>query len=142
MAKGLTRAKFLAEGTRVCLSLSASGALVAGCARRLAADADKARPPRAPATFIARVEDIRPVYYFFKGKVKGILVRTHDGIVGYENRCTHMGSPTTLQGNTLACPWHGSTFDAATGRVLKGPASKPLTPLKLVLKDGMVLLGE
>ncbi len=141
MARNVTRADFLADGARVCLGLAAGGVLAAGCARVSSVDADKARPAGAPKNFLAKEEDVRPVYYFFKGKVKGILVRTEKGIVGYVNRCTHMGGPTVLREKNLVCLWHGSTYDPVTGSVLKGPAKKPLPPLKLEVKDGLVLLA-
>jgi Rieske Fe-S protein len=41
--------------------------------------------------------------------------------------CTHQAcSVTTVEGGVITCPCHGSQFDAATGAVKKGPATKPL----------------
>lgn len=39
----------------------------------------------------------------------------------YVNVCMHHGGPLTLDGETFSCEWHGSTFDARTGRALSGP---------------------
>jgi nitrite reductase/ring-hydroxylating ferredoxin subunit len=39
----------------------------------------------------------------------------------YLNACMHHGGPLTLQGQTFTCDWHGSTFEARTGRALSGP---------------------
>ncbi len=140
MARKVTRGEFLAEGAWTCLGLTAAGVLAAGCARMPALDADAARPAGAPKSFVAREEDVAPACYFVKGKVKGVLVRTSKGIVGYENRCTHKGGPTALKGDALVCVWHGSVYDPDTGKPLKGPATKPLPALKLEITDGMVLL--
>lgn len=142
MRKCVTRAEFLAEGGRACLGLGAGATLVAGCAWLPGTDAEEARPAGAPKSFVAREADVNPVHYFVKGKVKGVLVRTPKGIVGYENKCPHQGGPTTLKDKALACAWHGSTFDPATGKPLSGPARKPLPALKLAFQDGFVLLAQ
>jgi nitrite reductase/ring-hydroxylating ferredoxin subunit len=39
----------------------------------------------------------------------------------YLNVCMHHGGPLTLEDDTFICDWHGSTFDARTGRALSGP---------------------
>ena len=44
------------------------------------------------------------------------------------NRCSHRGGPLAdgdLNAGCLRCPWHGSEFDLATGRVRRGPATRP-----------------
>jgi nitrite reductase/ring-hydroxylating ferredoxin subunit len=40
--------------------------------------------------------------------------------------CPHRGGPLSegeLEGTTVACPWHGATFDVATGEVTRSPAA-------------------
>jgi nitrite reductase/ring-hydroxylating ferredoxin subunit len=39
----------------------------------------------------------------------------------FVNVCMHHGGPLTLDGETFTCGWHGSTFDARTGKALSGP---------------------
>jgi nitrite reductase/ring-hydroxylating ferredoxin subunit len=140
--KKMTRSEFLGDGGRICLALAAGGVLTTGCARHQGIDADAARPAGAPANYVAKVADVNPVFYFTKGKLKGVLVKTDKGIVGYEDVCPHMGGPTKLVSNELRCQWHGSRFDVATGHVLRGPAKSGLKALKLEVKDGLVLLLE
>lgn len=139
MAERISRLTFLAQGARACLGLTVGGALAAGCSRGGAVKG--ARPAGAPKSLIAREEDVQAATYFVHGDLKGVLVRTANGIAGYENKCPHDGAPTVLKENALVCVWRGCAFDPATGKPLKGPAREPLTPLKLEVRDGSVLLA-
>ncbi len=60
-----------------------------------------------------------------------------DGIVCYSKICTHVGCPISLNERTthhLLCPCHQSTFDLTDGgRVLFGPAARPLPQLELTV---------
>ncbi|HEY7044272.1 MAG TPA: Rieske 2Fe-2S domain-containing protein [Nocardioidaceae bacterium] len=61
------------------------------------------------------------------------------GIVCYSKICTHVGCPISLNERTthhLLCPCHQSTFDLAdSGRVLFGPAARPLPQLQITVDD-------
>ncbi|GAA0692222.1 hypothetical protein GCM10010193_53440 [Kitasatospora atroaurantiaca] len=55
---------------------------------------------------------------------------------GLSSVCTHSGCAVDAPKNgQMYCPCHGSRFDAATGAVINGPATKPL-PKYTVTKDG------
>ncbi len=44
------------------------------------------------------------------------------------DRCSHRGGPLSdgkLVDGCVECPWHGSRFDASSGRVRRGPATLP-----------------
>jgi Rieske Fe-S protein len=41
---------------------------------------------------------------------------------------------------TIDCPCHGSTFKITNGAVVKGPATAPLPPREIAVKDGSVNL--
>jgi nitrite reductase/ring-hydroxylating ferredoxin subunit len=58
----------------------------------------------------------------------------------YVNVCMHHGGPLTLDGETFACEWHGSTFDARTGRALSGPVRPDarLMMLPTRVEDGVL----
>lgn len=53
--------------------------------------------------------------------------------------CTHMGCTVEPAGPQLHCPCHGSVFDAATGRVIHGPAPRPLPSIPVRVVDGRVV---
>ncbi|MDN5893578.1 MAG: Rieske 2Fe-2S domain-containing protein [Nocardioides sp.] len=65
------------------------------------------------------------------------------GIVAYSKICTHVGCPISLneqQSHHLLCPCHQSTFDLADGgRVVFGPAARPLPQLPLTVEDGYLV---
>ncbi len=58
-------------------------------------------------------------------------------------RCTHAGAPLsegTLNGEVLTCPWHYSQFNIASGKVLHGPAGKPLEIYSVKVMEGSLFV--
>jgi nitrite reductase/ring-hydroxylating ferredoxin subunit/uncharacterized membrane protein len=56
-----------------------------------------------------------------------LVVRQHDRVCALAHRCSHLGGPLsegTLKDGSVVCPWHGSEFRLANGRVLRGPATQ------------------
>jgi len=53
---------------------------------------------------------------------KDILVTNIDGnYYAMDDTCTHAGaslSEGSLDGSTVTCPWHGSTWDCKTGKMI------------------------
>jgi Rieske Fe-S protein len=72
-----------------------------------------------------------PVTYEFhkgSGDVAGVyIVKNANGVVGFEQTCTHLGCPIAWVGaaNQFQCPCHGSKFNR-DGQVVGGPAPLPL----------------
>ncbi len=59
-----------------------------------------------------------------------------------DNACTHAGGPL-CEGKlgekdafSVTCPWHGSQFDYRNGKVLRGPALKPVKSYAMKEKGG------
>jgi len=67
-----------------------------------------------------------------------IVYRSGSTVKGHSNVCTHQGCTVPSGGRTLQCPCHQSQFDASTGAVKQGPATKPLPAVPLVVKGGYV----
>jgi ubiquinol-cytochrome c reductase iron-sulfur subunit len=69
-----------------------------------------------------------------------------NGIVAYSKICTHVGCPISLNERTthhLLCPCHQSTFDLAdSGRVVFGPAARPLPQLPLAVDSEGYLVAQ
>lgn len=72
-----------------------------------------------------------------------VVSRAGNGALkAFSTICTHAGCAIDkLQGTTLVCPCHGSEFDAATGKVLRAPATAPLKELPVEAKGGKIVAG-
>lgn len=53
--------------------------------------------------------------------------------------CTHAGCTVAPNGAQLDCPCHGSRYNALTGAVINGPASRPLAKIAVKVSNGDVL---
>ena len=62
-------------------------------------------------------------------------------VVAFSAKCTHMGCTVAPQGAKLQCPCHGSQFDTLTGKVLHGPAQRPLAAFPVKVEGGTVVSG-
>jgi nitrite reductase/ring-hydroxylating ferredoxin subunit len=75
------------------------------------------------------------------------LVAIHAGgaIHVLDNRCPHAGATLhqgTLSGCVLTCPWHGSSFDVATGAVVRPPATSPVRTYPARIEGDWVVIDE
>lgn len=91
---------------------------------------------------------------FVKGKSTNyavVLTRTPSGVAAFSRICTHQGSlvctpeddcgkEQQLDRNQLGCPSHGAVFNASTGAVIEGPATRPLTQFRAVERGGSIYL--
>lgn len=60
------------------------------------------------------------------------LLRDGSGYYALSLVCTHLGCTVAVSEDALSCPCHGSRFDRQ-GKVLKGPADRPLERIKVEL---------
>ncbi|MHA6757589.1 QcrA and Rieske domain-containing protein [Streptacidiphilus sp. PAMC 29251] len=63
------------------------------------------------------------------------------GFTAHTAVCTHQGCVVKPgQGLELDCPCHGSRYNAATGQVLGGPATRPLQPWPFTVQGEVLTL--
>jgi cytochrome b6-f complex iron-sulfur subunit len=63
-----------------------------------------------------------------------VLLHTESGFSASSLVCTHLGCTLENNAQGFACPCHGSRFDA-DGKVIHGPADKPLRSLHVEMID-------
>jgi nitrite reductase/ring-hydroxylating ferredoxin subunit/uncharacterized membrane protein len=72
----------------------------------------------------------------------GILLLKRDGrIHALADTCSHLGCSLAdgrLEGDTVVCPCHGSTFGIEDGRVVHGPATFPQPVLETRVENGQI----
>src|ERR1700685_3844440 len=80
----------------------------------------------------------------FQEKAIAWVVRTgENNVVAYWPQCTHLGCAYhwVEPGNQFVCPCHGSRF-SIDGRVLGGPAPRPLDRYPVQVENSKLLIGS
>jgi nitrite reductase/ring-hydroxylating ferredoxin subunit len=108
---------------------------------------EKTLPPAAggEAVDVGAADDleVNQMALLHVGDRRVVLARTEDGVVAFDDRCTHRGGPLsdgTLACGTVQCPWHGSQFDVRTGQPVHGPAEAPVQVHEVSERGGRLLL--
>lgn len=136
---GVSRRALLGAGAGVPL-----GVVLAGCGGGDPATSPTTEPgPEEPGDgSLAAVADI-PVGGALvvtegpDGKPVVLARPREDEVVAFSAICTHKGCTVGVEGSSLVCPCHGSTFDL-TGANTAGPAPAPLPPVEVTVTGGQV----
>lgn len=155
MTQGSTRRAVLATG---------AVALAAGCSDSNTdgggSSSPSSAPPSASSEAMAQRATVSPSHGSAGGKE---LARTSDIPVGggkifkeqrivvtqprkdefkaFTATCTHQGcTMSQVAGGTIHCPCHGSMFHVTDGSVAHGPATRPLTPMKIEVEGNSIRL--
>ena len=80
----------------------------------------------------------------FQEKTIAWVVRTgENNVVAYSPQCTHLGCAYHWEDSRdqFVCPCHGSRF-SIDGKVLAGPASRPLDRYPVQVENSKLLIGS
>ncbi len=132
LRRALTRRAFLK------ISLGASGVLgLYGVARFLSRQEPSSAPQQVIAGFPGEypLGAVTPI-----PEARAVLIHDEGGFYALTASCTHLGCTLGTEASPLECPCHGSRFNEQ-GLVIHGPASHPLTALRLSwTSDGRILV--
>jgi len=99
----------------------------------------------SPAGFVPVMAEAElPANTLRRVEVRGVpvlLVRRDGAIHALAETCSHLSGPLSegkLEGESVVCPWHGSRFAVADGRVLNGPATHPQPCFATRIRDGRI----
>lgn len=73
-----------------------------------------------------------------------LLANVDENYFAMDDICTHQGaslSEGTLEDSTVTCPWHGSTWDCKTGKLIAfGTKLKDLASYKVIVESDSVFV--
>ncbi len=98
-------------------------------------------PVYAEVTALDTVRDSFVTLYRVAGRAI-VLTRMGDEVRAFDGTCTHgrfnFTTSRLFAGCEIECPIHGARFHAANGVVTKGPATRPLPQIPVIVVGGMV----
>jgi cytochrome b6-f complex iron-sulfur subunit len=72
--------------------------------------------------------------------IPAVVTHTESGFTAISLVCTHLGCTVEQKADGFACPCHGSLY-AQDGSVVRGPAKKPLSTLRIeTISNGHLIL--
>ena len=97
--------------------------------------------PQGAGRMLVAVDDVPVGGGVVLGKDRIVVTRpTANDVRAFSAVCTHQGCTVAVVAKgTIDCPCHGSKFDVGTGRVVAGPAPRPLPPIGVEVRDGQVV---
>jgi nitrite reductase/ring-hydroxylating ferredoxin subunit/uncharacterized membrane protein len=93
-----------------------------------------------PVMPVEDLPDERPVRVEVEGK-KAMVVRHNGRIYAIAETCAHLGGPLAegrLDEGSIECPWHGSRYALADGRILQGPSAYAQPVFEVRVRGGKI----
>jgi nitrite reductase/ring-hydroxylating ferredoxin subunit/uncharacterized membrane protein len=93
-----------------------------------------------PVLDASMLEENRPTAAL-AGELPLVIVKRDGTVHALADRCAHRGGPLhegDLEGDCIACPWHGTRFRLDDGSVERGPSAYPQPCYEARISDGRV----
>jgi Rieske Fe-S protein len=136
----VTRREVVVTATRTAGAVAVSGLALAACSTPSGTAGPVPLAAGIRLTPLARVPLGRGLVINNRAGVPIVVAQPTMGTaVAFSAICPHQGCTVAPDGTRMKCPCHGSLFDAATGRVLHGPAMSGLVLIPVRLDGGEVV---
>ncbi|RIJ16682.1 non-heme iron oxygenase ferredoxin subunit [Henriciella mobilis] len=94
---------------------------------------------------VADVKDGEPIGVFLDDLPALAVYNVNGDIFVTDNMCTHGNAMLTdgyQDGGIIECPFHGGSFDIATGAAKAFPCQVPVKTYAVAIEDGWVCIDE
>ncbi|MFK0256858.1 Rieske (2Fe-2S) protein [Streptomyces sp. NPDC090445] len=130
------------KGAAAIVGAAGAGAALTGCSTETNSGAGSPAVPTAPVELGAASEVPVGGAKLYRERKLVVSCPAEGQYKAFSAQCTHAGCVLDKivegQGN---CPCHGSRFDVATGKVLRGPATDPLPAVPVRAEGGKLIAG-
>ncbi|MFD4246067.1 Rieske (2Fe-2S) protein [Streptomyces sp. NPDC058525] len=130
------------RGAAALAGAAGAGAALAACSTETNSGGNTPATPTAPVELGAAAEVPVGGAKLYRERKLIVSCPAAGEYKAFSAQCTHAGCVLDKivegEGN---CPCHGSRFDVATGKVLKGPATDPLPAVPVKAENGRLIAG-
>ncbi|MEU7555865.1 Rieske (2Fe-2S) protein [Streptomyces sp. NPDC044571] len=130
------------KGAAALVGAAGAGATLAACSPEGNSGSGSPAVPTAPVELGAASEVPVGGSKLFRERKLVVSCPAEGQYKAFSAQCTHAGCVLDKivegEGN---CPCHGSRFDVATGKVLRGPAADPLPAVPVRAENGRLIAG-
>lgn len=130
------------RGAAALAGAAGAGAALAACSTETNSGGNTPATPTAPVELGAAAEVPVGGAKLYRERKLIVSCPAAGEYKAFSAQCTHAGCvlDKIVEGEGT-CPCHGSRFDVATGKVLRGPATDPLPAVPVKAENGKLVAG-
>ncbi|MEU8462855.1 Rieske (2Fe-2S) protein [Streptomyces sp. NPDC029003] len=119
-----------------------AGATLSACSTEASGGAGAPAVPKEPVELGAASEVPVGGAKLFRERKVLVSCPAEGQYKAFSAQCTHAGCVLdTIDKGEGNCPCHGSRFDVTTGKVVQGPADRPLPAVPVKVENGKLIAG-